>query len=162
MSTATIRSVRRDELDELLDLYQQLNPDDPELVPGEIADLWNEMVDDEHLDVVVVEHDGRLVATCLLSVTTNLTRGARPFALIENVVTREGYRSEGFGSQCVEAAVDRARERGCYKVMLLTGSEEAWKHDFYESCGFDREAKTGFTMDLRPEAAGATDGDDGT
>ncbi|QLH81593.1 GNAT family N-acetyltransferase [Halosimplex pelagicum] len=146
---ATVRSARRDELEDLLELYRQLNPDDPELAPEAVADLWEEMVADETLDVVVVEHDGRLVATCLLSVTRNLTRGARPFALIENVVTREGYRGEGFGTQCVEGAVERARERDCYKVMLLTGSDREWKHDFYESCGFDGEAKTGFTLDLR-------------
>lgn len=146
---ATVRSARRDELDELLDLYRQLNPDDPELTPEAVADQWTEMLADESLDIVVVEYDGRLVATCVLSVTRNLTRGARPFALVENVVAHEEYRGEGFGSRCVEAAVERARERGCYKVMLLTGSGEAWKHEFYESCGFDREAKTGFTMDLR-------------
>nr|WP_123537767.1 GNAT family N-acetyltransferase [Halosimplex salinum] len=145
---ATTRSVREGELDELLALYRMLNPDDPELGPEDVDDLWAEMVADDELDVVVVEHDGRLVASCVLSVTKNLTRGARPFALIENVVTHEDYRGEGFGTQCVEAAVDRASARDCYKVMLLTGSDEAWKHEFYESCGFDREAKTGFTLDL--------------
>jgi len=156
----TVRSARRDELDDLLELYRQLNPDDPELGPEAVANLWGEMLADEDLDIVVVEHDGRLVATCLLSVTKNLTRGARPFALIENVVTHEDYRGEGFGTRCVEAAVDRARERDCYKVMLLTGSDETWKHEFYEECGFDREAKTGFSLDLREGAAGASDGGD--
>ncbi len=146
---ATVRSARRDELGDLLELYRHLNPDDPELAPEAVADQWAEMLADETLDIVVVEHEGQLVATCLLSVTRNLTRGARPFALVENVVTHEDFRGEGFGSQCVEAAVDRARERDCYKVMLLTGSDRAWKHEFYESCGFDPEAKTGFTLDLR-------------
>jgi len=148
MSTATVRSARRDELDDLLELYRQLNPDDPELAPEAVTDRWASMLADDDLDVVVVEHDDRLVATCLLSVTKNLTRGARPFAVIENVVTHEGYRGGGFGRRCVEGAVERARERDCYKVMLLTGSDAAWKHDFYESCGFDRDAKTGFTIDL--------------
>ncbi|WP_436926889.1 GNAT family N-acetyltransferase [Halosimplex amylolyticum] len=145
---ATARPVRANELDELLGLYQTLNPDDPVLDPGDVDDLWEEIVTDDDLEIVVVEHDERLVATCVLSVTKNLTRGARPFALIENVVTHEDYRGEGFGTQCVEAAIDRARERDCYKVMLLTGSDMAWKHEFYENCGFDRDAKTGFTLDL--------------
>jgi len=158
---ATTRSAGQDDLEELLELYRHLNPDDPELAPEAVADQWAEMVADDDLDIVVVEHDGRLVATCLLSVTENLTRGARPFAVVENVVTRQGYRGEGFGTACVEAAVERADERGCYKVMLLTGSDEAWKHEFYESCGFDREAKTGFTLDLRGESRGARDGDEG-
>ncbi|MFC7139643.1 GNAT family N-acetyltransferase [Halosimplex aquaticum] len=145
---ATARLIGADELDDLLDLYRMLNPDDPALAPGDVEGLWQEMMADDDLDIVVVEHDGRLVATCVLSVTKNLTRGARPFALVENVVTHEDYRGEGFGTQCVEAAVDRARARDCYKVMLLTGSEAGWKHEFYEGCGFDRDAKTGFTLDL--------------
>ncbi|MHB9288291.1 GNAT family N-acetyltransferase [Halobacteriales archaeon Cl-PHB] len=144
MTLATARPIREDELDAILDLYQMLNPDDPELAPAEVADQFESMVADENLDLVVVEHDGTLVATCLLSITPNLSRGARPFGLIENVVTHEDYRSRGFGKQCVETALEMAEERGCYKVMLLTGSDLDWKHDFYESCGFDGDDKTGF------------------
>ncbi len=32
---------------------------------------------------------------------------------------------------------------------LLTGSDQAWKHQFYERCGFDKDAKTEFELDLR-------------
>lgn len=146
----TARTIRPDELDELLELYRTLNPDDPELERNrELREQWREMVDDESLEIVVVEHDGRLVSTCLLSITKNLTRNARPFALVENVVTHEAYRGNGFGSCCLEKATEIAEQRGCYKIMLLTGSDKEWKHEFYESCGFDREPKTGFVNDLR-------------
>lgn len=147
----TARLARRDDLAELLDLYRMLNPDDPALAPDEVQDLWDDMLAADSLEVVVVEHDDRLVATCVLSVAKNLSRGARPWAVLENVVTHADYRQRGFGSQCVEYAVDRARQRGCYKVMLLTGSEKAWKHEFYERCGFDPDEKTGFVRDLREE-----------
>lgn len=146
---ATTRTARADELDDVLALYRMRDPDDPSPDPGTVAETWNEMLADDSLAVVVVEHDDRLVATALLSVTKNLTRGVRPFALIENVVTHEAYRREGFGRQCVEAAIERARERDCYKVMLLTGSDQEWKQEFYENCGFDREEKTGFVLDMR-------------
>jgi GNAT superfamily N-acetyltransferase len=146
----TVRPVRVDEFNDLLTLYEMLNPDDPPLDRGEKVDeQWTEMLADDRLEIIVVEHDERLVATCVLSITPNLTRNARPFGLIENVVTHEEYRGNGFGSRCVEYAVDLAEERGCYKVMLLTGSDKAWKHEFYDGCGFDRDAKTGFTLDLR-------------
>jgi GNAT superfamily N-acetyltransferase len=146
---ATARTVRRDELEDLLELYRMLNPDDPELDPEDVDHQWVEMVADDSLDVVVVEHDDRLVASCVLSVTPNLTRGARPFALIENVVTHEEYRGQGFGSRVLEEAIEIAEERDCYKVMLLTGTEQEWKLQFYEDCGFGRDRKTAFEMDLR-------------
>jgi len=145
---ATARAIRAAELDQLLELYRQLNPEDPEHDPESLREQWSAMLADETQTTVVVEHDGRLVATCLLSVTRNLTRGARPFAVIENVVTREAYRGNGFGSRCIERAIEMAEARDCYKVMLLTGTEREWKLDFYEDCGFDRETKTGFQMDL--------------
>lgn len=148
---ATARLARRDDLADVLALYRMLNPDDPPLDPADVRDLWTEMVADDELDVVVIEHDDTIVASCVLSVAKNLSRGARPWAVIENVVTHEEYRQRGFGSQCVEDAVDRARERDCYKVMLLTGADDPWKHEFYERCGFDGDEKTGFVRDLRAE-----------
>ena len=146
---ATARPVRDDELSELLALYQMLNPDDPEPDPDVVADQFESMLADQNLEIVVVDHDGTLVATCLLSITPNLSRGVRPFGLIENVVTHEDYRGDGFGKQVLGKATDLARARDCYKIMLLTGTEQEWKLEFYERCGFDRERKTAFEKDLR-------------
>lgn len=147
---STVRLIREDELDALLSLYQMLNPDDPELKKdGELRDQWHAMIHDESLKIIVVEHNGQIVSSCLVSVTENLTRGARPFGLIENVITHESYRGNGFGKLCVQKAIKIAEQRDCYKLMLLTGSDKEWKHEFYESCGFDKDEKTGFVHDLQ-------------
>ena len=148
---ATARTIDADELDDLLALYRTLNPEDPPLDPhaADVREQWEAMLADEWLDVVVVEHDDHLVATCLLSITPNLTRGARPFAVVENVVTHEDYRGDGFGKQVLGKATELAKARDCYKIMLLTGTEQEWKLDFYERCGFDRERKTAVEKDLR-------------
>jgi len=147
---ATARSVRENELDELLELYRMLNPDDPVLDPTDeaVRAQFERLLADDHLEIVVLEADGRLVATCVLSITPNLTRGGRPWAVIENVVTHESYRGNGFGSTVLEHACQLAADRDCYKVMLLSGTDAAWKLEFYESCGFDREDKTGFVRYL--------------
>lgn len=145
---ATARTVRPNELDELLDRYRTLNPDDPPLESEAVEGTWEAMLDDETLEILVVEHEDCLVATCLLSITRNLTRGGRPFAVLENVVTHEAYRKKGFGKRVVEAAVEVAEARDCYKVMLLTGTEQEWKLSFYEDCGFDRDEKRGFVRAL--------------
>lgn len=144
------RLIQADELDDLLELYVMLQPEDPELDRGPaLRAQWRDMLDDDSLEIVVLEHDDRLVASCVLSVTPNLTRNARPWAVIENVITHEDYRNEGFGERCVRAPVERAEAHDCYKVMLLSGADQEWKLQFYERCGFDREEKTGFVLNLQ-------------
>ena len=78
----------------------------------------------------------------------NLTRNQRPYALIENVVTHRDYRRRGFGKVVIDKAINYAKEKDCYKIMLLSDSSRTEAHRFYESLGFDGNAKAGFLMRL--------------
>ena len=57
---------------------------------------------------------------------------------IEHVVVDKKYRGNGYGSQLIEFAEDRAREDGCYLVELDTdiGADRAAK--LYESSGYQK------------------------
>ncbi|MFC4103376.1 GNAT family N-acetyltransferase [Paenibacillus xanthanilyticus] len=149
MAEAIVRRVREDELEELLALYRHMHEHDPDIL-GEpwLGELWREIQEDRNMDVIVVESEGKLVSTCVLTVIRNLTRGGRPYALIENVVTHRDYRQRGYARLALNRAVENARERGCYKVMLLTGSKREEVHRFYEGCGFTKGTKTGFIRQL--------------
>ena len=68
----------------------------------------------------------------------------RPFALIENVVTRREHRKRGYGRQLVKHAIEAARQQGCYRVTLMTGSRREETLRFYESAGLRRDTKTAF------------------
>lgn len=118
------REIKFAELPKLLDLYRQLHQDDPVLSSNQLQSLWSEIYNDQSLHYFVVEVDGILVSSCTLAVIKNLTRNARPYSLIENVITHEDYRNKGFGKKVLEAAVKTAVENNCYKVMLLTGSKK--------------------------------------
>ena len=74
----------------------------------------------------------------------NLTRGGRPYGVIENVVTQAEHRACGFGKAVLAEALSAAWSQGCYKVMLMTGRKDEATFQFYESAGFDREAKQAF------------------
>jgi GNAT superfamily N-acetyltransferase len=141
----SLRDIEPQERGQLLELYRQLNPNDSAL-PEErrVADVWREILSDPKIRCLVAEADGRIVASCTLIVVPNLTRGARPYALIENVVTHEQYRSRGIGRKLLRHALSVAWEANCYKVMLLTGRKDEATLRFYSNSGFESGVKTGF------------------
>ncbi len=139
------------DLPELLMLYRDLNPSDPLLtVNTALEGHWQAILANPDLYYVVARSDQQLVSTCALTLVPNLTRSARPYGLIENVVTHPEYRKRGIGTQVLEYALGIAWDRGCYKVMLMTGSKNEATLRFYEGAGFVRGEKTGFVARLAP------------
>ncbi|NMG09847.1 GNAT family N-acetyltransferase [Brasilonema sp. UFV-L1] len=112
--------------------------------------MWDAILNDPRLFYIVADLASQLVATCNLTIVPNLTRGARPYGIIENVVTHSDYRQQGIGTQVLHYALNLAWEQQCYKVMLLTSSKREETLHFYERAGFKRGVKTGFIA-LPPE-----------
>lgn len=139
-----IREAASGDLPGLLQLYLHLHEDHiPEDGPR-LQAAWQAILSDENHHIIVDEADGALVSSCVCAVIPNLTRDARPYALIENVVTRSDCRRQGRATACLRSAVEIARSAGCYKVMLLTGAKDAATLGFYRRAGFNDTDKTAF------------------
>jgi GNAT superfamily N-acetyltransferase len=146
---AAIRPARADDLAGIQALYLHLNAEDPPADPDKAGPAWDSLLNSGLTTVFVAETGGELIASCTLVVIPNISRNARPYALIENVVTHAGHRRKGLGHAVLAAALDRAWEAGCYKVMLATGSKQEGTLRFYEGAGFAREGKTFFEIRRR-------------
>lgn len=97
--TPTIRAVGQADLNGLLALYAALNPLDP-ILPEDVArQRFDTLLQHPGLTVFGVFLGDRLVAACVLHVLPNMTRGAAPYALIENVVTDAAERRKGHGQR---------------------------------------------------------------
>jgi GNAT superfamily N-acetyltransferase len=141
----TIRKIREDELPSLLSLYRHLHPADPELaVTKDVERLWHRIFSDSQLHYLVAEVAGQIVSSCTLAIIPNLTRSARPYGLIENVVTHSDFRRRGIGTRILQSALELAWKQDCYKVMLLTGRKDEATLRFYQHAGFEAGVKTGF------------------
>jgi len=132
------------DLEGILCLYRQLQPEDPVLSDGSDAAAFAQIVGSPGLHLFVLEVDGAVVATTYLNVIPNLTRSASPYAVIENVVVEETMRGSGLGKRIMAATLRAAWDAGCYKAMLLTGSRTPATHAFYRACGFSPDAKTAY------------------
>lgn len=140
-----IRPAGPADLQGLLALYAQLNPADPPLDAARAEEIFACILAQPGMTIFVAAIGDEPMASCTLVVVPNLTRSGAPYALIENVVTHDGARRRGLGRAVIGHAVETAWEAGCYKVMLLTGRDDAGAHAFYTGCGF-RQDKTGFQM----------------
>jgi GNAT superfamily N-acetyltransferase len=139
------RAAQPSDLEGLLALYQHLNPSDEKISRELAASRLGEISQLQGSAVMLGLLGEGLVASCTLIVIPNLTRGGKPYALIENVVTDARYRGRGYGTRLLHAAVQAAWSADCYKVMLLTGSKQPSTLRFYESAGFE-QSKTGFQI----------------
>lgn len=146
-----IRPLHTPDLDALLALYTHLHATDEPLPARQVVEAsWQAVLAQPGHTCFGCFVDGALVCSCVLGVLPNLTRGCRPYGVIENVVTHAAHRRRGYGRALLAHALDQAWAAGCYKVMLLTSRKDAATLRFYESAGFDAEGKQGFVA--RPGA----------
>lgn len=137
------------DLESLIDLYAQLDADMRKADPDKIKAVWNEIERDDKIVYCGAVDKGKVVAACCAVIVPNITSFARPLCLIENVVTDEQYRNRGLGKEVIGMAVRKAKESGCYKVMLQSGIKRTGAHAFYEKIGFDGATKKAFDMRLK-------------
>ncbi len=109
-----------------------------------LADTWRNICNCDNHAVIVAEENGKIVSSCTVVIVENLTHDNRPFAIIENVVTHEKYRRKGLASQCIEYACEYARLQNCYKIMLMSSSQNIDAHALYKKCSFNCSDKIGF------------------
>lgn len=139
-----IRTARKDDLPLLLELYAQLHGNAMPRFDLKLETLWNGILADDNHHIVVGVSDGAIVSSCVLVIVPNLTHNQRPYALVENVVTHEAHHNRGHATRLLHFARDEAVRRGCYKMMLMTGSKKESTLRFYERAGYNRTDKTAF------------------
>jgi GNAT superfamily N-acetyltransferase len=142
-----IREINAQDALDMAELIRQLSPAEVEITAGLVSALQTKiaaLAKLDHMQIFGYETEGRIVGTCTLGRVEGLTKGCRPFAVIENVVVLDSIRGRGIGRQLVCHAMMQAEQWNCYKVILETGSQEPWKLRFYEDCGLSRGGKTAF------------------
>lgn len=139
-----IRDARRNDINQLLELYTNLHNNPIPLIDDKIKAIWNKIIDDRDHHIILGCLNDMIISSCVLVIIPNLTHNQRPYALVENVVTHDKYRSRGYASAVLDYARRVAKDNDCYKIMLLTGSKEKSTLDFYRKAGYNSEDKTAF------------------
>ncbi len=139
-----VRKARVEDANDLKVLYFEYLTQFP---PKEEQDMeaWEKLIkkfaQDDKIHLLVAEEDGKAVSSVHMTIVENLTHNLRPYAVIENVVTHGAYRNKGYASALLNQATEIARENGCYKVFLETGSNKESTLNFYKNNGFKLDEK---------------------
>lgn len=139
-----IREARFEDLPQILELYLHLHETAVPEESEELCRVWQEILTDDNHHLIVCEEDGKIVSSCVCVIIPNLTRGVRPYAFVENVVTHADYRGKGYATACLNYARELAQKENCYKMMLLTGSQSSETMAFYRNAGYNSADKTAF------------------
>ena len=139
-----VREVYDSELNDVLELYLHLHENSVPEMTEHLKFVWEQIIHDTNHHLIVKITEGKIVSSCVCVIIPNLTRGVRPYAFVENVVTHEAYRGKGYATECLNCAAQLAKQADCYKMMLLTGSKDPGTLRFYEQAGYNSSDKTAF------------------
>lgn len=96
-------------------------------------------------EAIDADPNNELIVACLgeevvgvqqLTFTPYITHQGSWRATIEGVRTAASVRGQGIGSQLIEWAIERAKERGCRMIQLTTDKKRTDALRFYERLGF--------------------------
>ena len=104
-----VREIKETELKELLELYLYLHEDSIPDMTDSVKSTWENIAKDENHHIIVNEVNGKIVSSCVCVIIPNLTRGVRPYALVENVVTHLNYRGHGYATEGLKLAIEEAK-----------------------------------------------------
>ena len=143
MTDISITEAKPSDLPMVLELYLELHPDDPRVDSSIATESWARILATPNRVVLLAWHGAHAIGSLEYTICANLTRNARPYVLIENVVVAESFRRRGLASRMIKEVRERTTCLNAYKIQLAV--DRAGPVGFYEACGFKA---TGLVMKL--------------
>jgi GNAT superfamily N-acetyltransferase len=136
-----IRASTQADLPEILALHAQLARPGEDATPLSIeaaSTILRRIAahPDYAIHVAVDGASGAILGTFALLIMDNLAHAGRPSAIVEDVCVDSRLRQQGIGRARLAFAMERARQRGCYKLTLSSNLAREGAHAFYRSLGF--------------------------
>jgi len=139
MVAMIIREALEADLPSILSLYGQ-----PDFDNGAVADLAGAQdflaIIGRYPDyrIYVAEMEGAVIGVYSLLIMAKLGHKRTPSAILEDIVVAASRQRQGVGKALVAHAMDMARSKGCYKLVLSSNARRTDAHRFYDQLGFQR------------------------
>jgi GNAT superfamily N-acetyltransferase len=142
-----IKAATEADLPSILALYVEVEDDGRILSIEEARSIFVRMKSYPDYTVYVATLRESIIGTFELLIMDNLAHMGSPSGILEDVVVHRDWQGKGVGKQMVRFAMDRCRERGCYKLALSSNLRREAAHRFYDGLGFQRHGYS-FVVEL--------------
>jgi GNAT superfamily N-acetyltransferase len=137
-----ILDLKRDDLEALSKLYQQLIPNEVSIEKMELVFERNK--DNKNHIALVAKEKEKLLGTLMAYICEMYFGQCKSFMVIEDFVVDQAVRSTGVGTKLMEAAERKAKERNCSYIMLITDTDRIESQRFYEKLGYSTDQYCAF------------------
>jgi len=105
-------------------------------LPESYIHAFRAIQSDPNNELIVACLDDQIIGVQQITFTPYITHQGGWRATIEGVRTSSSHRGLGLGSEMIQWAIQRAKERGCHLVQLTTDKKRPDALRFYEQLGF--------------------------
>jgi GNAT superfamily N-acetyltransferase len=135
----TVRRATEDDVPRIVELFAHGSLVDGKEDPGDLAPYRSALaeIDRGPGGVLVAQRGDQVVGVCQLIVFRHLQSRGGLCAEVESVHVHPDSRGHGIGTVLMGAAVQEARQLGCYRVQLTSNEARPEAHRFYERLGFE-------------------------
>jgi GNAT superfamily N-acetyltransferase len=105
-------------------------------LPASYLQAFQAIAEDPNNELVVACFGYEVVGVQQITFTPYITHQGGWRATIEGVRTASSVRGKGVGTQLINWAIERAKERGCHLIQLTTDKQRPDALRFYERLGF--------------------------
>lgn len=105
-------------------------------LPKSYREAFQAISSDPNNELIVACYEDEVIGVQQITFTPYITYQGGWRATIEGVRTSSSVRSKGIGSELINWAIQRAKERGCHLIQLTTDKTREDALRFYERLGF--------------------------
>ena len=143
--TEIIELVESD-LESLAGLYKQFWDEESDV--EKMRPTFQRLSDNSDYIFLGAKCDDELVGSVMGVVCEELYGQCLPFMVVEDLVVDKNHRRQGVGSTIMRELEQRAINRGCSFILLVTEQNRTTAHRFYESLGYSQDKYKGFKKRL--------------
>lgn len=118
---------------EIIDCFKVMSELRPQLIENDFLQTVRHL-QTEGYQLAFIKDNNQVVATAGYRIYTNLFMGKHLY--IDDLVTRENYRSQSYGEKLIKWLRELALKEKCNVLHLDSGTHRAMAHKFYFKQGF--------------------------